>query len=152
MRWILAAAVLLGGCESIRAATNHPASPQQIQRFTPEEIEAQRQSRAAFAAGLAAFGSSLQRQEPATVTTGATQTAAPATCSSDYGCDYGSKCVKPNYSATGTCMQKVNEYGAPTYEPPAASSVGVKTPSPSDCAYSTQCPIGFHCFSGSCVK
>lgn len=35
----------------------------------------------------------------------------PSGCSSDFSCGIGQTCVKRNFSSTGVCMKKVNEYG-----------------------------------------
>ncbi len=80
--------------------------------------------------------------------------AASAECSSDYSCPYGSRCIKPNFSTTGTCAKVVDNYGTPTYEGPRVDSVAPKTPSKSDCQFDTDCPVGFRCDfkSGACMK
>ena len=71
-------------------------------------------------------------------------------CSSDYGCGPGEACVKPQYKSTGKCMRKVNKYGVTDYSSPRPDSAGIRT-SP-DCNFDTQCPIGFKCVSGNCVR
>jgi hypothetical protein len=76
------------------------------------------------------------------------------TCSSDFQCGVGSTCVKPNFSATGTCMRQVNEYGVQTYDLPDMNSVFVRMPSASDCTVVGYCPAGFVCDlrSGACLR
>ncbi len=73
-------------------------------------------------------------------------------CSSDFSCDFGSKCVKAPNSSTGVCMTGVDSYGAKTYDGPNPDSVGPRT---SDgCRFSSDCPAGFTCDSAlkACVK
>lgn len=78
----------------------------------------------------------------------------PPGCSSDFACGFGHVCVKPNFSATGTCMRSVDSLGLQQMNPPRSSSVGVKTPSPKDCHFDTDCGIGFRCdtASGACLR
>lgn len=66
-------------------------------------------------------------------------------CSSDYDCDYGKSCVKQQYSYTGVCMKKVNEYGTPNYSLPNSNSIGAG--GSGNCSWNSDCPIGFSCDS-----
>jgi hypothetical protein len=119
-----------------------------------QEDERRRRS-AAIAAAFQNMNSSLQATSPSSSTPAASGVAArPKECNSDFECTYGEKCVKPNYSGSGSCMKAVNNYGLPQYEAPSLKSVGPKMPLRSDCSYDTQCPIGFKCDSksGACVK
>jgi hypothetical protein len=67
-------------------------------------------------------------------------------CSSDYDCDYGSKCVKDQFAFEGICAQKVNKYDIPVYTPPDPNSI--KPGGKGDCQFDTQCPVGFECVKG----
>jgi hypothetical protein len=123
------------------------------------EQERQEQERRRRSAAIAAAFQDVNRNLQATSTSSSSSapsaaTARPKECNSDFECTYGEKCVKPNYSGTGSCMKAVNNYGLPQYDLPRLNSVGPKTPSRSDCSYDTQCPIGFKCDSksGACVK
>lgn len=75
-------------------------------------------------------------------------------CSSDFDCGSGARCVKKNFSGSGSCMQSVDAAGAPAFDQPRLESVNVKTPSPSDCSAGRVCPAGFQCDweSGACVR
>jgi len=76
-------------------------------------------------------------------------------CYNDYACGYGQRCLKANYSASGTCVQVVNKYGTPqATTPPRRDSYKVKTPSASDCKHDGHCPGGFRCDlqSGACLR
>lgn len=70
-------------------------------------------------------------------------------CSSDISCGIGYKCVKPQYSASGTCMKSVNEFGIQQFNSPS-SNIGVNMDK--KCSFDTECPIGFKCRSGNCIK
>jgi DNA-directed RNA polymerase subunit RPC12/RpoP len=73
-------------------------------------------------------------------------------CSSDYECGIGNRCVKAQYSSTGTCMKTVNQYGTPTYDLPDPNNIGINPYK--KCSFDTDCPIGFKCDSSynACVK
>jgi hypothetical protein len=83
-----------------------------------------------------------------------TTAATSSTCSSDYDCGFGNRCVKPNFSSQGTCMRSVNEYGGPSTDAPRPESVMPKFPNQQDCTTFADCPMGFHCdwSSGACVR
>jgi hypothetical protein len=68
-----------------------------------------------------------------------------ASCSSDFDCGIGNKCVKAPLQSTGRCMKAVNEFGLPTYDMPRTDSVGPNMNISGDCDFDTDCPIGFHC-------
>ena len=70
-------------------------------------------------------------------------------CSSDYDCGFGNVCAKPQGSFTGTCAQAVNRYGTPTFSPPRSNSLG---PGQGQCAFDTECPIGFRCVKGTALR
>lgn len=110
-------------------------------------FEAANARRKAAVAAMGAAASAFQ----------ATPVAKPAAlgCLSDFDCGGGNRCVKANYSGSGTCMRAVNEFGNATYGLPALNSVLPKTPSASDCsAVGNACPGGFRCdyASGACVR
>lgn len=46
-----------------------------------------------------------------------------SSCSSDFECSIGNRCVKNNYSGSGRCLRAVNEYGVQTFDTPRTSSV-----------------------------
>jgi len=71
-------------------------------------------------------------------------------CRSDFDCDYGSTCVKKQFSSDGFCAKEVNSYGNPTYKSPSLDSVGPRMDS--GCSFNSECPIGFKCINNSCVK
>jgi hypothetical protein len=117
--------------------------------------EEHRRSMLAVAQAFQGVGQSMQSQPTAgSANTSSAPTQRSSECSNDYQCGYGNVCVKSNYSMSGVCMRAVNSYGVPTYQAPAPESVEVKTPSSTDCRFSTDCPIGFACDSnsGACVR
>ena len=67
----------------------------------------------------------------------------PKSCSSDYSCGVGYKCVKGMYESQGVCMQTVNQYGVQEFGSPKIDSIGVNTTA--QCQGSLDCPIGFTC-------
>lgn len=77
-------------------------------------------------------------------------------CGSDYGCPYGSTCVKEQYQVHGFCAKNVNAYSIPTHTPPDPNSVNVG--GEGDCSWDTECAIGFKCVKslgqlrGHCLK
>ena len=148
---------------------------QSAQRRDIEIAEAEERRRRAWgavAAGLQAAGSAMSQAAqtgyaspgqvatstyaPSPPTAGIPSAAVPqpSGCASDFNCPFGHRCVKPNFATAGTCMQEVNQYGTPTFKGPETDSVMPKMPSPSDCHFDTECPIGFRCdnSSGTCVK
>lgn len=80
------------------------------------------------------------------------------TCSSDFSCGVGYKCIKDLYKSTGICAKTVNHYGTPTYNMPSTDSVGPKMDDSDMCSFSTECSIGFKCIKksgqikGYCMK
>lgn len=68
------------------------------------------------------------------------------TCSNDYGCSYGSTCVKDQFKMQGFCAKKVDAYGIQTLTPPNPDSVYLG--GEGDCSFDTDCPIGFKCVKG----
>ena len=77
-----------------------------------------------------------------------------ASCSSDFDCGMGYRCVKAPLQSYGSCMKEVDEYGTPTYELPRLNSVGPNMNIEGDCDFDTDCPIGFRCHRKykTCVK
>lgn len=73
-----------------------------------------------------------------------------AGCSSDFECGFGNLCVKGQNSFKGTCAKAVNEFGNPTFTPPRTNSVGPG--GEGQCAFDTECPIGFRCVKGSALR
>jgi hypothetical protein len=75
-------------------------------------------------------------------------------CSSDIDCGIGNACVKPNFSAQGTCARTVDEHGLPLFTLPNMDSVFTKFPGEDDCRFDTDCPFGFRCSSssGACFR
>ena len=65
-------------------------------------------------------------------------------CSSDYSCPYGQKCVKPQYRTTGTCMKVVDNLGVSKTYSPNSGSIQPNFQKKS-CRYLTDCPINFRC-------
>ena len=70
-------------------------------------------------------------------------------CSSDISCGIGYSCVKPQYSSSGTCMKSVNKFGVQQLNIPK-SNIGINMDK--QCSFDTQCPIGFKCSNGNCIK
>jgi hypothetical protein len=70
-------------------------------------------------------------------------------CSSDFDCGLGQSCVKPQYSRRGSCMKSVNSSGIQQFNP-HQNNVGPNTSK--QCTFNTDCPIGFRCSGGNCVK
>jgi hypothetical protein len=111
-----------------------------------EEVTNQPRIRAmmgAIGAGLTAYGNALATPP----TPYGAQRA--GSCSSDFDCNYGDGCVKSPGLMTGTCMQKVNDFGTPTFAPPSTRSF---QPGERSCSFSTQCAPGFRCDEGNCVR
>lgn len=73
----------------------------------------------------------------------------PRSCSSDISCGVGYYCVKPPMQFTGTCAQVVDRAGVPTFAPPRNDSLG---PGKARCMFITDCPVGFRCERGHCMK
>jgi hypothetical protein len=71
-------------------------------------------------------------------------------CRSDFDCDFGSACVKRQFSATGFCAVKVNSNGNKTFEGPSLKSIGVEMDA--TCNFKHHCPIGFECIDNHCIK
>lgn len=71
-------------------------------------------------------------------------------CSSDFDCSFGKVCIKDLYSSQGVCGQSVNSHGIPTYSSPSLESVGPNMGR--QCIDSTDCPFGFSCRQGNCLK
>lgn len=70
-------------------------------------------------------------------------------CTSDLGCGVGRACVKPAGQINGYCAQTVDQFGTPVSYSPRSDSIG---PGARQCWFATDCPIGFDCQQGSCVK
>jgi hypothetical protein len=72
-------------------------------------------------------------------------------CSSDADCGGpGYACAKPAGSFTGECARAVNQYGTQDFSrTPQGSSLG---PGRRQCWTTTDCPIGFSCNDGVCLK
>jgi hypothetical protein len=135
------------------------ASAEQMNSEIEQAEERRQQSWQAVAVGLQALGNGLSGagSSQATETASSPSAGAAATaesCSSDYSCGIGSRCVKPNFSGVGVCMRAVNEYGVQTFGMPDPNSVFPKTPKSTDCNQGAMCPPMFHCdyLSGACVK
>ncbi len=73
-------------------------------------------------------------------------------CSSDFSCGIGYRCVKRPYETAGACMQEVDSAGLPTYGTPRASSLDIRTRR--QCDFDIECPLGFTCDATykACVK
>lgn len=102
----------------------------------------------AVAAGMRERVSASPRREPSAQSPPPTDRNA-SSCSSDYDCGFGNFCVKPELSFNGTCARAVNQFGNPTFTPPRPDSVG---PGHGDCAFDTDCSIGFKCVKGAALK
>ena len=98
-----------------------------------QALEEHRRLGAAIAAGLQGFSQGMQQaqyqqqqqqryypQQRARVYEPEVQA-----CTSDYGCPYGSACVKDQFKSQGFCAKKVDSYGIQTFAPPNPSSVNV---------------------------
>jgi hypothetical protein len=73
-------------------------------------------------------------------------------CSSDFFCNFGERCVKAKYGSYGVCMKTVDDFGIPTYDSPSSDSIGMKMDD--ECSFDFDCPIGFSCHNTYkvCVK
>ena len=71
-------------------------------------------------------------------------------CINDFQCGVGYKCVKAQYSVSGSCMKAVNSMGVQQYKLPSLNSVNPNYSK--QCTFSTNCPIGFFCVNGNCVR
>jgi hypothetical protein len=104
-------------------------------------------------AGAAAGGAAMQGQSPSVAPAPATSPSpAPRAsgCSNDYECGFGNVCVKQQFSVEGTCARAVDRNGIPTYTPPRSDSVGPG--GAGECAFDTECPVGFRCIKGSALR
>ena len=73
-------------------------------------------------------------------------TARAESCTSDFSCGVGEMCAKEPYKITGTCVRKVDKYGATDYlSGPSTDSVGVGTEDSGTCMLSSECPAGYTC-------
>ena len=78
------------------------------------------------------------------------------TCTSDFNCSFGSKCLKDFGKIEGVCAEVVNQYGQKTYQMPQTESVQVGKGG--NCSFDTDCSIGFECkknpgqLKGFCIK
>src|SRR5581483_11738791 len=121
-----------------------------------------------FAAGMQSFAEGMQAQ-PQSQSSGYSsgygsglelsprpaRAASIDTCTSDFSCGVGRRCVKPNFSTSGTCMNVVNQVGVQQFTTmPSLDSVGPKMPVSTDCHFDTDCPVLFRCDarSGACLK
>lgn len=81
---------------------------------------------------------------------------AQKTCSSDFACNYGQKCVKQQFQMNGICADVTDEFGNKTYDyQPDTNSV--EPGNPSQCQFDTDCAIGWKCIKGrglygTCMK
>jgi hypothetical protein len=106
--------------------------------------------------GLSPSSCSSQQNRSESSGVAQSQEEARAACFSDYGCQYGSKCVKAPYRTEGYCARAVNEYGVQTYPVPASESV--MPGGQGQCGFDTDCPIAFRCaiepgsLRGACLK
>lgn len=128
-------------CEKVIIAQTH-AVTEALRAYKLGQIDAaqaEHQRRMALAASMDAIGRARTT---------------PGGCASDFACGAGYRCVKPNYSATGTCARAVDAQGVPTFQPSSTGSVGPKLPSKGDCSFDTDCSPGFRCdtASGACVR
>lgn len=71
--------------------------------------------------------------------------ATDSSCTSDFSCGSGSRCVKAPLASTGTCMRTVDQYGNQQYNTPQAGSVNPNMNTMGQCQFDTNCPIGFSC-------
>lgn len=70
-------------------------------------------------------------------------------CTSDFSCGVGYKCVKAQFNSKGTCMKSIDSHGIQQFNSPV-NNVGPNMNG--QCTFNTDCPIGFSCKSGNCVK
>lgn len=117
----------------------------------------------AIAAGLRAFGRAGRSMQQAADSNSSNysprnRSSAPGgydsgSCTSDYSCGVGRKCIKSNYSTSGFCATTVDNYGMRKFNMPELDSFGVKRPEVTDCKYDSDCPVGFRCNqkSGACL-
>lgn len=71
-------------------------------------------------------------------------------CSSDISCGMGYKCVKAQYSSSGTCMKSVNKFGVQQYGIKRDYNIGVNMNK--QCTIGSACPVGFRCIGGNCIR
>jgi hypothetical protein len=144
---------------------------QELERQEQQEADRRRRALAAMSAGFASMSQSTSAPyttySPPTGYAPTMPAYSPATsvgvttpsrkgCSSDYDCQYGSRCLKGFTRTQGTCAQSVNEFGTPTFAPPSPNSI--MPGGDGDCSWDTECPIGFQCrkplgqIKGHCLK
>ena len=78
------------------------------------------------------------------------------TCSSDFNCTYGQKCVKDAFKIEGTCMDVVNNFKVKQFVAPEIDSIKMKT---SGCTTNYDCESNEQCyknssasFRGTCIR
>lgn len=83
-----------------------------------------------------------------------TSTYSSNSCTSDYGCGIGYKCIKPPLKSKGTCMKSVDEHGIRQFNSPSGDSIGPNTNLLEQCMTDVDCPVGFGCdkIYKSCIK
>jgi hypothetical protein len=73
-----------------------------------------------------------------------------ATCTSDFQCGgIGVVCIKPAGQLMGQCGRSVNQFGNQEFNLPRMDSMG---PGKRSCYSMADCPVGFQCNQGNCVK
>jgi hypothetical protein len=77
-----------------------------------------------------------------------------SSCTSDFSCGIGYKCVKAPLSSIGVCMESVDEQGLKQYNLPSGDSVGPNLNLQGQCNFDSDCPVGFRCDRTykACVK
>lgn len=80
---------------------------------------------------------------PAQTSNGESPSRPGVPCGSDYDCSYGWACVKGPHYSVGTCAQKVDASGTPTFTGPDADSVRHRDTT--NCGFDTDCLTGFKC-------
>lgn len=74
-------------------------------------------------------------------------------CFNDFGCGYGSHCLKDQTQLSGYCAEVVNEMGVRDFAPPRPGTVVG-----GDCSFDSDCPVMFQCvksagqLKGFCLK
>lgn len=76
-------------------------------------------------------------------------------CTSDFSCGMGQRCVKGYLKSYGYCARAVNSAGVPDYSGPEPASIGPEQRQ--GCSFDTECTPGFRCdkqgtLYGRCVK
>ncbi len=98
---------------------------------------------------LACGGTDAWEPGRSTVPVGPREARGGHDCASDLVCPLGFVCAKRAGAFTGDCARAVDEHFAPVDVPNESASYG---PGPRQCFATEDCPAGFACDDGRCIR